>query len=100
MMITVLIFITLSVDSEWILLGENCCWSLLGLKGLTSARQRRYLCSRLIKDFTGNAFRVSLQHNWRIYNGFLNRPIAARTQILVHSYGPRTRFSLPFRTRR
>ena len=34
MMIILLIFITLSLDSEWILLGENCCWSLLGLKGL------------------------------------------------------------------
>ena len=34
MMIIVLILITLSVDSQWMLLGENCCWSLLGLKGL------------------------------------------------------------------
>ena len=25
----------LSVDNVWILLGENWCWSLLGLKGLT-----------------------------------------------------------------
>ena len=35
MMIILLILITLSLDSVWILLGENCCWSLLGLKGLT-----------------------------------------------------------------
>ena len=34
MMIILLILITLSLDSVWILLGENCCWSLLGLKGL------------------------------------------------------------------
>ena len=34
MMIFLLILITLSLDSVWILLGENCCWSLLGLKGL------------------------------------------------------------------
>ena len=34
MMINLLILITLSLDSVWILLGENCCWSLLGLKGL------------------------------------------------------------------
>ena len=33
MMIILLILITLSLDSVWILLGENCCWSLLGLKG-------------------------------------------------------------------
>ena len=32
MMIILLILITLSLDSEWILLGENCCWSLLALK--------------------------------------------------------------------
>ena len=35
MMIILLILITLSLDSVWILLGENCFWSLLGLKGLT-----------------------------------------------------------------
>ena len=34
MMIILLILITLSLDSVWILLGENCCWSLLVLKGL------------------------------------------------------------------
>ena len=33
-MIILLILITLSVDNVWILLGENCCWSLLALKGL------------------------------------------------------------------
>ena len=33
-MIILLILITLSLDSVWILLGENCCWSLLGIKGL------------------------------------------------------------------
>ena len=33
-MIILLILITLSLDSEWILLGENYCWTLLGLKGL------------------------------------------------------------------
>ena len=36
MMIILLILITLSLDSVWILLGENCCWSLLGLEGLNS----------------------------------------------------------------
>ena len=34
MMIILLILITLSLDNEWILLGENCCWTLLRLKGL------------------------------------------------------------------
>ena len=34
MVIILLILITLSLDSVWILLGENWCWTLLGLKGL------------------------------------------------------------------
>ena len=34
MVIILLILITLSLDSEWILLGENWCWTLSGLKGL------------------------------------------------------------------
>ena len=34
MVITLLILITLSLDNVWILLGENWCWTLLGLKGL------------------------------------------------------------------
>ena len=28
------ILTTSSLDNVWTLLGENCCWSLLGLKGL------------------------------------------------------------------
>ena len=28
------ILTTLSLDNVWTLLGENCCWSLLRLKGL------------------------------------------------------------------
>ena len=34
-MIIFYILTTLSLDNVWTLLGENCCWSLLGLKGLT-----------------------------------------------------------------
>ena len=37
-MIILLIRRTLSLDSVWILLGENCCWSLLELKGLTESK--------------------------------------------------------------
>ena len=33
-MIIFYILTTLSFDNVWTLLGENCCWSLLGLKGL------------------------------------------------------------------
>ena len=41
MMIILLILITLSLDSVWILLGENCCWSLLGMKGLRPLLMQR-----------------------------------------------------------
>ena len=34
-----LILITLSLDNVWILLGENCCWSLLALKGLSAIKE-------------------------------------------------------------
>ena len=32
--IWLIILLTISLDNVWILLGENWCWSLLGLKGL------------------------------------------------------------------
>ena len=38
-MIILLILITLSLDSVWKLLGENCCYSPLGLKGLSKVMQ-------------------------------------------------------------
>ena len=40
------ILTTLSVDNVWTLLGENCCWSLLRLKGLNAAALGLYLHSR------------------------------------------------------
>ena len=47
MMIILLILITLSLDSVWILLGENCCWSLLGFKGLSVGINVVSILSRL-----------------------------------------------------
>ena len=32
---------------------------------------------------------ISLQPDWQIDNGFFNRPIIGRTQILVHRWGPK-----------
>ena len=37
LVIIFLILITLSLDNVWILLGENCFWSLLALKGLNAS---------------------------------------------------------------
>ena len=39
LMIILLILIILSHDNVWILLGENCCWSLLALEGLTRQKE-------------------------------------------------------------
>ena len=36
LVIILLILITFSFDNVWIFLGENWCWSALGLKGLMS----------------------------------------------------------------
>ena len=37
--IIVYILTTLSLDNVWTLLGENCCWSLLGLKRLKGKQE-------------------------------------------------------------
>ena len=58
MVIILLILITLSVDSVWMLLGENCCWSLLALKGLMSSHNTtpslgRSICMTTLKMLGG-----------------------------------------------
>ena len=40
-MIIFYILTTLSLDNVWTLLGENCCWSLLGLKGLMLRKKQQ-----------------------------------------------------------
>ena len=46
----------------------------------------RVLGPQRIQRFTGNALRISFHSDWQINNGFFNRRITARTQILVHSW--------------
>ena len=41
LMIIFYILTTSSLDNVWTLLRENCCWSLLGLKGLRIPSGRR-----------------------------------------------------------
>ena len=48
------------------------------------------------KQCTGSVFRISFHTDWLIDNGFLNRPIIERAQILVHRWGPRARTQLDF----
>lgn len=42
---------------------------------------------------TGKAFRIFFHTDYPIDNGFFNRPVLIRTQILVHRWEPSTRIS-------
>ena len=58
MVIILFILVTLSVDSVWMLLGENCCWSLLALKGFMSSHNTtpslgRSICMTTLKSWRG-----------------------------------------------
>ena len=46
-MIIFYILTTLSLDNVWTLLGENCCWSLLGLKGLKQGNKIVYFFTKM-----------------------------------------------------
>ena len=60
------------------------------------AKECQFSCSRPPQWITRNAFRISLQPDWQIDNIVFNRPIIARTQMLVHSMRPRTGISALF----
>ena len=74
MVIILLILITLSLDSVWILLGENCCWSLLALKGL----------SQLHKQFVSPISLV--QFNWYCKRRGDNDEELTRGRNLINIY--------------
>jgi len=46
---------TLSLDNVWTLLGENCCWSLLGFKGLKIGHFRRLASSLCFKSLSAKS---------------------------------------------
>ena len=50
LVIILLILITLSLDNVWTSLGENCCRSLLGLKGLNKDRKFILQTDSVCKD--------------------------------------------------
>ena len=56
MMIILLILITLSLDSVWILVGENCCWSLLGLKGSKECKEKNGSYSKFSSSSPSSLF--------------------------------------------
>ena len=76
-MIIFYILTTLSLDNVWILLGENRCWSLLGLKGLT---HHGFMCciqvgamsQPSVSGFTAGAANTSMYKvrvpRWGTYN--------------------------------
>ena len=65
---------------------------------ITAAKETRGSTDFLVLDprrtqlITGSAFRIFFRPNWQINNGFFNRPIMARTQILVNSWDPEQGF--------
>ena len=68
MVIILLILITLSLDNVWILLGENCCWSLLGLKGLMDSMNYQKCVSYLPPTWmaSGPSMAFLTDQSWRI----------------------------------
>ena len=64
---------------------ENCYLASVS-NALGISADNRVLGPQRIQRFTGNALRISFHSNWQINNGFFNRPITARTQILVLSW--------------
>ena len=67
-------------------------------EGLEPAKQRRYTCSgpqqtHKLWEVRFKFLTTCLENQ----NDFSNRPIMARTQILVHRWGPRLRISALFR---
>ena len=63
--------------------------SLCGRRNLTPIRCADILAlgRQWTQRITGNTFRIFLQPDWQNDNSFFNRPIMARTQILVHRRG-------------
>ena len=59
---------------------------------LRNSTDNRVLGPQRIQLFTGNALRISFHSDWQINNGFFNRPITARTQILVLSWAQNKNF--------
>ena len=57
-----IILLTLSLDSVWILLGENCCWSLLGLKGLTLSHLDNVMARLLVGQSCGAS--IQMESPW------------------------------------
>ena len=79
-----------------------CVADVIQPRFVTTATQRRDPCSGPSTDSMNYRKWVSnfVYPDWQINNGFFNRPIMVRTQILVHSWGgPEQRFRRCFEER-
>ena len=67
---------------------------------VTSAKQRRdnilVLGTQRTQQITGRTLRISFHPDWQIDNGFFNRPVMTRTQILKHTDDPEQGFQRCF----
>ena len=84
----------------WAFVSRRRRRNLTSVSGLCEAAPISLICQRT-QRITGSAFRISFYPDWQINNDIFNRPVLkmARTQILVHGWGPRTRILALFRRR-
>ena len=90
LVIILLILITFSLDDVWILLGENWCWSPLGLKGLNhllgdkpsglSIGQGFWYFAEKKQNFAGFS-RANSRKNWPISRDFRWKKVKIRGKI-------------------
>ena len=79
-MIILLILITSSHDNVWKSSGENCCWSLLGLKGLITRWRDLILqpeCRHLElvpASIFGSLHRLPIRHSPQAFDELLDSP--------------------------
>ena len=82
--------------------GNACyaCWAFVSRRRRRNLTSVSGVCQRT-QWITGSAFRIFFYPDWQINNDIFNRPVLkmARTQILVHRWGPRTRILALFRRR-
>ena len=66
LVIILLTLIIISLGNIWILLGENWCWSLLGLKGLNNERTNgeHFLLTRAILNWELKVITYILCYDW------------------------------------
>ena len=85
-MIIFYILTTLSLDNVWTLLGENCCWSLLGLKGL----RKKDKCSYLFLLLSGGSL-LSLSNPGLNFRSSFSSSLMRGDKLFLNSFSRSSR---------